>query len=89
MAHAEKSVSMQQHFEQFVRKQRRVELKYVRNFVAMTVLVESANQFSLEEFFNTQYILKYFWSHMDHQTLWKNLKPVNERWFFPLTATAV
>ena len=45
-----KTVSMQQHLEQFVRKQRRVELKYVGNIVAKTVLVESANQFSLEEF---------------------------------------
>ena len=44
-----KSVSMQQHFEQFVRKQRRDELKSVGNFVAKTVLAESANQFSLEE----------------------------------------
>ena len=30
-------------------KQRRVELKSVGNFVAKTALVESANQFSLEE----------------------------------------
>ena len=49
-----KSVSMQQHFEQFVRKQRRVELKSVGNLVAKTVLVESANQFSLEELCRTQ-----------------------------------
>ena len=60
MAHVEKSVSMQQHFEQFVRKQRRVDLKSVGNFVAKTVLVESANQFSLEELCRAQYILKYF-----------------------------
>ena len=40
------SVSMQQHFENFLRKQRRVELKSVGNFVAKTMLVESANQFS-------------------------------------------
>ena len=52
------SVSMQQHFEEFVK--RRVELKYVGNFVARTVLVESENQFSLEELCRTQYILKYF-----------------------------
>ena len=38
----------------------RVELKSVGNFVAMTVLVESANQFSLEELCRTQYSLKYF-----------------------------
>ena len=55
-----KSVSMKQHFEQFVRKQRRVELKSVGNFVAKTVLVESANQFSMEELCRTRYILKYF-----------------------------
>ena len=55
-----KSVSMQQHFEQFVRKQRRVELKSIGNFVAKTVLVESANQFSFEEVRRTQYSLKYF-----------------------------
>ena len=44
VAHVEISLSMQQHFEQFVGKQRRVELKSVGNFVAKTVLVESANQ---------------------------------------------
>ena len=33
----------------FLGKQRKVELKSVGNFVAKTVLVESANQFSLEE----------------------------------------
>ena len=60
VAHVEKSMSMQQHFEQFVRKQRTVKLKSVGNFVAKTVLVESANQFSLEELCRTQCILKYF-----------------------------
>ena len=34
--------------EEFSEKQRRVELESVRNFVAKTVLVESANQFSLK-----------------------------------------
>ena len=69
-----KSVSMYQHFEQFVGKQRRVELKSVGNFVAKTVLVESANQFSLEELCRTQYSLKYFIrSHVDHQTYGKTL----------------
>ena len=69
-----KSVSMLQHFEQFVGKQRRVELKSVGNFVAKTVLVESANQFSLEELCRTQYSLKYFFrSHVDHQTYAKTL----------------
>ena len=60
VAHVEKSVSIQQHFEQFVRKQRRVELKSVGSFVTKKVLVQSANQFSLEEMCKTQYILKYF-----------------------------
>ena len=55
-----KSVSMQQHFEQFVMKQRRVELKSVGNVVAKEELVESANQFSLEELCRTHYILIYF-----------------------------
>ena len=52
---------MQRHFEQFVRKQIRVKLKSVGNFVAKTVLVESENQFSMEEVCRTEYILKYFW----------------------------
>ena len=60
MAYVEKSVSMQQHFEQFVGKQRRVELKSIGNFVAKAVLVERANQFSLKELCRTQYSLKYF-----------------------------
>ena len=55
-----KGVSMQQHFERFVGKQRRVELKSVEHFVAKTVLVESANQFSLEELCRTRNSLKYF-----------------------------
>ena len=45
----EKGMSMQHSFEEFSEKQRRDELKYVGNFVANTVFVESANQFSLEE----------------------------------------
>ena len=44
----------------FRKKQRRVELKYVGNFVAKRVLVESANQLSLEELYRIQYRLKYF-----------------------------
>ena len=80
MAHVEKNVSVQQHFEQFVRKQRRVELKFVGYFVAKTVLVENANQFSWEELCRTQYILKYlFRSHIDHHTLWKTLKDTLQR----------
>ena len=56
-------------------KQRRVELKSVGNLVAKTVLVESANQFSLEELCRTQYSLKYFFrSHIDHQTYGKTLR---------------
>ena len=49
-----------EHFQQFVGKQRTTELKSVGNFVAKTVLVESANQFSLEELCRTLYSLKYF-----------------------------
>ena len=44
---------MQQQFEQFLRKQKRVKLKSVGSCVAKTVLVESANQFSLEELCRT------------------------------------
>ena len=55
-----KVMSMQHSFEEFSEKQRRVELKSVGNFVAKAVLVESANQFSLEEVCRTQYSLKYF-----------------------------
>ena len=51
---------MQQHFKQFVGKPRRVELKYVGNFVAKALLAESANKFSLEELCRTQYSLNYF-----------------------------
>ena len=56
----EKVMSMQHSFEEFSEKQRRVELKSVGNFVAKTVLVESANQFSLEELCRTQYSLNNF-----------------------------
>ena len=56
----EKVMSMQHSFEEFSEKQRRVELKSVGNCVAKTVLVESANQISLEELCKTQYSLKYF-----------------------------
>ena len=68
-------MSMQHSFEEFSEKQRRVELKSVGNFVAKTVLVESANQFSLEELCRTQYSMKYFFrSHIDHHTYGKTLK---------------
>ena len=74
VAHVEKSVSMQQHCEQFVGKQRRFELKSVGNIVAKTVMVESANQFPMEELCSRQYNLKYYRSHIVHQTVWKNLQ---------------
>ena len=71
----EKVMSMQHSFEAFSEKQRRVELKSVGNFVAKTVLVESANQFSLEELCRTQYSLKIFFSKPCRPSfLWQNLK---------------
>ena len=57
----EKVLSKQHSSQEFKKeKQRRVELKYVGNFVAKAVLIDIANQFSLEEVFRTQYSLKYF-----------------------------
>ena len=53
-------MSIQHSFKEFSEKQRRVELESVGNFLAEAVLVESANQFSLEELRGTQYSLKYF-----------------------------
>ena len=71
----EKVMSMQHSFEEFSEKQRRVELKSVGNFEAKTMLVKSANQFSLEELCRTQYSMKYFFrSHIDHHTSGKTLK---------------
>ena len=52
-------MSMQHSFKEFSGKQRIVELS-VGKCVAKTVMVESANQFSLEELSRTQYSLKYF-----------------------------
>ena len=70
----EKVMSMQHSFGENSEKQRRVELKSVGNFVAKTVLVESANQFSLEELYRTQCSMKYFFrSHIDHQNYGKTL----------------
>ena len=43
-------------------KHRRTELESAGNFVAKTVLVESANQFSLEELCRTECSLKYFFT---------------------------
>ena len=61
----------------FQKKQRRVELKSVGNFVAKAVLVESANQFSLEDLCRTQYSMKMFFrSHIDHQTYGKTLSRI-------------
>ena len=68
----EKVMSIQYSFEEFSEKQRRVELKSVGNFVAKAVLVESANQFSLEEVCRTHNSLKKF--SKPYQTLWKYLK---------------
>ena len=45
---------MQQSYKEFSEKQMRVELKSVGNFVVKTVLVESANQFLLEELCTVQ-----------------------------------
>ena len=54
----EKVMSMQHSFEEFSEKRSRVELKSVGNFVAKTVFVESANQFSLEELCSLKYFSK-------------------------------
>ena len=56
----EKIMSIQHSLEEFSEKQKTVELKSVGNFVAISVLVESANQFSMEKLCRTQYSLKYF-----------------------------
>ena len=61
--------------EEFPEKQRRVELKSVGNFVAKTVLVESANQFSLEELCKDTVQLELFFSKPYRPSdLWQNLK---------------
>ena len=73
----EKVMSMQHSFEEFSETQRRDELKSFGNFVANTVLVESANQFSLEELCRTQDSLKYFFrSYIDHHTYGKTLNSI-------------
>ena len=53
-------MSMQHRLKEFSEKQRRVDLKSIGNFVSKTVLVESANQYSLIELCRTRYSLKYF-----------------------------
>ena len=55
----EKGVAVQDTFEAFLEKQRRLELKSVQNSVAKTVLVDSANYFSMEYQCMPQYILKH------------------------------
>ena len=54
VTHLEKSCVIATLFRRGFRKKQKVELKYVGNFVAKTVLGESANQFSLEELCRTQ-----------------------------------
>ena len=79
----EKVMSMQHSFEEFSEKLRRVESKYVWNFVAKSVLVESANQFSLEELCPTQCSLKNFSkSYRPSDRLEKPLYFVNCREFY-------
>ena len=63
-------------FEEFSEKQRRVELKSVGNFVAKAVLVESANQFSLEVLCRTQYSLKYYFPYEGPGVV-ENVSPVS------------
>ena len=55
-----KSVSMQQYFEKFVGKQRRLEGKHLGISEAEPLRFDCVNQFSLEELCRTQYSLKYF-----------------------------
>ena len=60
MAHVEKKVLMQHHFEQFVEKQRILEGKYLDISEANPLRFDCVNQFSLEKPCRTQYSLKYF-----------------------------
>ena len=60
VAHLGKKLCQCNTVSKFSEKQRRVELKSAGNFAAETVLVESANQFLLEELCRTQYRLNYF-----------------------------
>ena len=81
-AHLGKSYINAAQYGRVFSKTKKSELKSVGNFVAMVVLVQSANPFSLEEVCRTQYSLKYFRSHIDHQTLWKekNLKEIQRNY---------
>ena len=60
-----KSASMQYSVEEFLEKQRRLELKSVENSVAKTLLVESVDQFSWKYQCRTQYRLKYCYRPSD------------------------
>ena len=60
VAHVEKSMSKQQHFEQFVGKQRRLEGKYLGISEAEPLRFDCVNQLSLEELCRTGYSFKYF-----------------------------
>ena len=72
----EKVLSMQHSFEEILEKQRRDELKSVGNFVVRAVLVESVNQFSLEEVCRTQNSLKFVSKPYRPSDLLKNLKGI-------------
>ena len=52
------------------------------------MLVESANQFSLEELCRTQYSLKYFSKPCRPSDLWQNLNPVYSAVFLLVCSTA-
>ena len=60
---------MRHSFEEFSEKQRRVELKSVGNFVAKTVLVESAHQFIGRAVKDTVPLDIFF--DIVHQNVWK------------------
>ena len=66
---------MHHSFRRVFRKTKKSWLKSVGNFVAKTVLIESANQFSLDELCRSiQYTAwNIFRSHIVHQTVWKIL----------------
>ena len=67
-----KSVSMKQHFEQFVGKQWRLE----GYFWSWTTKVCLCKQFLLDEHVGHNTVWNIFRSHIVHQTVWKNLQIV-------------
>ena len=69
-----KKLSMQQQFEQFVGKQRRVELQSVWNFEARTVLVEREFSFHWKSCVGHSTDWNIFRSHIVHETVLKNQK---------------